>query len=38
MKLIYDLINDIKEELEGAKHYYRTAIYCKEKHSDISRK
>ena len=30
MKLIYDLINDIKEELEGAKHYYRTAIYCKE--------
>ena len=38
MKLIYDLINDIKEELEEAKHYYRTAIYCKEKHSDISRK
>ena len=38
MKLIYDLINDIKEELEGAKHYYRTAIYCKEKHSDVSRK
>ena len=38
MKLIYDLIYDIKEELEGANHYYRTAIYCKEKHSDVSRK